>query len=191
MSESIHRRQFLKRAALAAAVPLLFGCQKSKSRWRFFSEIEAQLVEQITAQIIPTDDDAGAVEAGCLNFIDRQLAGEYRRFQEAYRNGLAHLQKTCAVLYERSFAELSWDERTGLLESMENGQVPHDLWTEVSPQRFFSLIRDHTLQGFYGSPRHGGNKNYVSYRMLGLDYPHIIGQNRYTQGMDKPNGWEL
>ena len=35
------------------------------------------------------------------------------------------------------------------------------------------------MQGFYGSPRHGGNKDYVSYRMLGLEYPDIIGQNRY------------
>lgn len=190
MFETIPRRQFLKRAALGAALPLL-GCQKSKSHWRFFSDSEASLVEQITAQIIPTDDDAGAVEAGCVNFIDRQLAGEYRRFQNDYRSGLAHLQKTCDALYKRSFGELSWEEQTRLLESVENSQVPAALWPEVSPQRFFSLIRDHTLQGFYGSPRHGGNKNYVSYKMLGLDYPHILGQNRYTQGMDKPNGWEL
>jgi gluconate 2-dehydrogenase gamma chain len=32
--------------------------------------------------------------------------------------------------------------------------------------------------GFYGSPRHGGNKDYISYRMLGLDYPLIIGRNK-------------
>jgi len=35
------------------------------------------------------------------------------------------------------------------------------------------------MQGFYGSPRHGGNKNNVSYKMMRLDYPVIIGQNRY------------
>ena len=35
------------------------------------------------------------------------------------------------------------------------------------------------MQGFYGSPRHGGNRNYVSYKMLGLEYPRVIGQNRY------------
>jgi gluconate 2-dehydrogenase gamma chain len=36
------------------------------------------------------------------------------------------------------------------------------------------------MQGFYGSPRHGGNRDYVSYKMMKLDYPHVIGQNRYT-----------
>jgi hypothetical protein len=35
------------------------------------------------------------------------------------------------------------------------------------------------MQGFYGSPRHGGNSNYVSYKMMKLDYPHVMGQNRY------------
>jgi len=35
------------------------------------------------------------------------------------------------------------------------------------------------MQGFYGSPRHGGNRNYASYKMMGLEYPRLIGQNRY------------
>jgi gluconate 2-dehydrogenase gamma chain len=34
------------------------------------------------------------------------------------------------------------------------------------------------MQGFYGSPRHGGNRDYLSYRMLGIDYPQVIGRNR-------------
>ncbi len=46
-------------------------------------------------------------------------------------------------------------------------------------RQFFGLIRSHSLQGFYGSPRHGGNKNNVSYKILKLDYPVIIRQNRY------------
>jgi gluconate 2-dehydrogenase gamma chain len=43
-------------------------------------------------------------------------------------------------------------------------------------------VLDHTRQGFYGSPRHGGNRDYASYRMLGLAYPNLIGQNRYANG---------
>jgi gluconate 2-dehydrogenase gamma chain len=35
------------------------------------------------------------------------------------------------------------------------------------------------MQGFYGSPRHGGNRGFVSFRMIGIDYPRIVGQNRY------------
>ena len=36
-----------------------------------------------------------------------------------------------------------------------------------------------TMQVFYGAPRHGGNKNFMSYKMLGLDMPVVTGQNRY------------
>jgi gluconate 2-dehydrogenase gamma chain len=37
------------------------------------------------------------------------------------------------------------------------------------------------MQGYYGSPRHGGNKNFISYKMIGLDEPQIIGENRDTK----------
>ncbi len=185
------RRQFLKTAALGlAGSSLLAACsQAPRSRWRFFSEDEARAVDAITEQIIPTDDFPGAIEAGCLNYIDKQLVGEFERYQHQYRYGLTHLENTCAQQFQSSFAELDWDTQTTVLEALEAGTVDKTLWTEVSPQEFFGLIRDHTLQGFYGSPRHGGNKNYMSYRMLELDYPYVIGQNRYTQGLDKPNGW--
>lgn len=185
------RRQFLKQAAASFAGTLfLSACsRKSKSRWRFFTEDEAVLVDMLTEQIIPTDEHPGAIEAGCLNFIDKQLSSEYERFQDEYRNGLVCLESTCQEAFAKSFRDLAWQEQTAVLESLESGQVNSALWPTVSPQYFFHLVRDHTLQGFYGSPRHGGNKNYLSYKMLELDYPHIIGQNRYTQGMDKPNGW--
>jgi gluconate 2-dehydrogenase gamma chain len=35
------------------------------------------------------------------------------------------------------------------------------------------------MQGFYGSPRHGGNKNYMSYQMMGIDFPLVVGRNHY------------
>ncbi len=44
---------------------------------------------------------------------------------------------------------------------------------------FFNLVRSHTLQGYYGSPRHGGNRNAVSWRMLGLDEPPLRGRAQY------------
>ena len=77
------------------------------------------------------------------------------------------------------FPQLSWDEQRTLLGKLEAGDVPEALWPSISAPRFFSMVVDHTMQGFYGSPRHGGNRRFVSYRMLKLDYPPIVGQNRY------------
>jgi gluconate 2-dehydrogenase gamma chain len=43
---------------------------------------------------------------------------------------------------------------------------------------FFDLILAHTLQGFYGDPRHGGNRNMASWRMLGLACPPVRGRRQ-------------
>jgi hypothetical protein len=43
--------------------------------------------------------------------------------------------------------------------------------------QFFSMILTHVKQGFYGHPNHGGNAEYVSWRMLGIDAPSNVGRN--------------
>lgn len=149
--------------------------------WRFLTADEALLVEAVTEQIIPADKDPGAKDAGVVCFIDRQLVGPYRRFQEQYRTGIQGLQKTSQRMFGRPFLELAWEEQTALLESLEADRAPKELWTGPSAAEFFNLLRDHTMQGFYGSPRHGGNRNYCSYKMLGLEYPRVMGQNRYAK----------
>ena len=133
----------------------------------------------ICEQIIPSDEDPGATDANVINFIDKQLVGPYTRYRQTYRNGLADTQETSVRIYGIPFEKLSWQQQTSVLTAMENGKVPQGIWTEPDSRTFFETIVDHTMQGFYGSPRHGGNRNYLSYRMLHLDYPQIIGQNRY------------
>jgi gluconate 2-dehydrogenase gamma chain len=44
---------------------------------------------------------------------------------------------------------------------------------------FFRLVRNHTLEGYYGSPRHGGNRDAVSWRMLGMAEPPLRGRAQY------------
>ena len=175
------RRKFIRDVgALAGGATLLSGCGKAPSRqWRFFTEAEAGVLAAVWEQIIPADQDPGAVDAGVPNFIDLQLTRHYKRHQETYRTGLEGVQQTSTALYGRRFEELKWDDQTRVLETLESGKAPGSAWASRNPRTFFNLVRDHSMQGFYGSPRHGGNRNYVSYRMLGIDYPQVIGQNRY------------
>jgi hypothetical protein len=35
------------------------------------------------------------------------------------------------------------------------------------------MVLEHTMQGFYGSPEHGGNLNDASWKML--DIEHVMG----------------
>ena len=147
--------------------------------FRVLSDEEAQLVDAVSEQIIPADRDPGAHDAGVVYFIDKQLDGYYKRHAETYHKGLRYLEQTSQAMFSKKFGQLSWTDQTRLLQAMESGKVPKGIWDGLSSRTFFNLIRNHSMQGFYGSPRHGGNRNYVSYKMLGLEYPRVIGQNRY------------
>ena len=187
-SKNLSRRDFMKLATFSAgalsltvgSLSFIQGCTGTpKSETFFFSENEIKLVEAIAEQIIPTDDWPGGREAGVAIFIDKQLMGPYLRYQEDYRKGLAALEKTCESKFHSTFEKLSWDSQTTVLHDMETGKLDGKAWKDGYSKYYFELLRSHCMQGYYGSPRHGGNKNYISYRMIGIDQPPIVGQNRY------------
>lgn len=180
-SNKFTRRRFVKLAAAGTgSFYLLPACTGPDSAWRLFTDAEALLIDAIADQIIPPDEWQGGKESGATNFIDRQLVGPYRRYQETYRKGLAAIQESCNTLYQKRFEELPREEQTAFLEHMEGGQLKEKAWTDGFDTEFFALVRDHIMQSYYSSPRHGGNRHNQSYRMMGIDYPLIIGQNRYN-----------
>jgi gluconate 2-dehydrogenase gamma chain len=175
------RRRFITLSILGTGgMCLLSRCANPPlSRWRYLTEKESALLDAIVEQMIPTDEWPGGREAGVTNFIDTQLVGPYSRYQEIYRKGFQAIQETCGTKFGKGFEELSWEDQTLFLKKMEAGKMEGNAWEKGFDKQFFGLLRNHSMQGFYGSPRHGGNKNNVSYKMLKLDYPVIIGQNRY------------
>lgn len=177
------RREFVKLLTGGSAVVLISfnsGCRNKISKWRFLNEEEISLLDALVEQIIPTDDFPGGKWANVSNYIDKQLNSYYTKHQPAYREGLAALQKTVIQMKGKKFEQLPFADQTAILEKMESGDFSGDYWKDHSSRNFFDLIRQHSLQGFYGSPIHGGNREYISYKMLGLDYPNVIGQNRYN-----------
>jgi gluconate 2-dehydrogenase gamma chain len=184
----ISRRVLLKMAAVGtlgvaagagAAAGLSHFTRTVPPAYRFFTEAEAALLIPICEQIIPRDDAPGATDAGVIYYIDRQVSTVLSRCQQDYRLGLESFRKTCLQCYKKDFEHLTFEQQTEALRLIESGRAPKELWEKTSQQSFFNLVLDHTRQGFYGSPRHGGNRDYASYRMLGLAYPNLIGQNRY------------
>jgi len=56
--------------------------------WYFFSRDEARTVGAIVERLIPADDfSPSGKDAGCVEFIDRQLAGSYGSFERLYMKG--------------------------------------------------------------------------------------------------------
>lgn len=160
-------------AGSAAALTRLGGRPKP---YRSLSAAEADLLIGICEQLIPADDTPGATDAGVVRYIDRQLAGVFVSHRSTYCDGLAAFADACGKLHGDSFGTLSDDRKVAFLQSVEAGGVTAPGWPPAAQREFFELVLAHTLQGYFGSPRHGGNRGYASYRMLGLDYPQILGR---------------
>jgi gluconate 2-dehydrogenase gamma chain len=172
---SVGRRDFLKASATAAAVAAA-GCGAVSGPWRTLSDEEARALVALCDQIIPSDQDPGAADAGVVRFIDRQLATREKDRREAFRLGLRAVDASARRRGGRPFAELDGARQAALLRDVEAGRVDRADWPGVDPIGFFGLVVDHTMMGYYGDPRHGGNRNRVSWRMLGLPDPPIRGR---------------
>jgi gluconate 2-dehydrogenase gamma chain len=191
----ITRRKFIQVTTVAAAGSMV-GCTYKISPWRFFTIEEGQTVAAICERIIPADQDPGATEAGVVNFIDLQLMGPYKRHRATYRQGIRGVEQTSLKMFGHRFTELGTERQDEVLKELERAAAAEKRRKGVSSagetrkgassEDFFSLILSHTMQGFYGDPRHGGNRGRVSWKMLGLPYPPIRGRLHYD--LTKPEG---
>lgn len=168
-STQVERRKFLVAALAGGGVA---GCRASRGSWRFLTEEEAATLNAICEQIIPADDDPGAAWAGVVRYIDRQLAGHFQEHQKAYREGIAAVNR----LAGRRFEELQVAQQQALLKKVEKNKQ----WAP-----FFNLVVAHAMQGFYGSPRHGGNRDWISWQMLKIPISPCRGRDHYdfTKGV--------
>lgn len=175
-----NRREFIRAASLAFGSVLLFpSCMNQMGAYYFFTPDEANCVIAICEQLIPKDQSPGATDAGVIHYIDRQLTEVFHDHQDTYRKGIRNLQAYCKAKYAQPFELIKSEDQVNVLTMLENDQLTTDEWDQSKPSDFFNLVLSHTMQGFYGSPIHGGNKDYMSFEMLRIDYPLVIGQNRY------------
>lgn len=176
---AVDRRGFLKTGAVAAAASAA-ACGRPSSRWRALTEGEAATLAAACDQIIPPDQDPGASAAGVVTFVDRQLATRQKDERPRWRAGIRGLDASARRRHGKSFVELPFEAQTALLEDVEKGTVEAADWSGVEPAAFFVLLREHAMMGFYGDPRHGGNKERVSWRMLGVPDPPVRGRLHET-----------
>jgi gluconate 2-dehydrogenase gamma chain len=163
------RRQFVATGVIGSAA-VAIGCKSKGDHgdWDSLTNAQARTLTALCDQIIPADDFPSASQAGVLKYIDGQLARHYQRHQDAYWDGLEQTDKLSRQRFALALAEASTSQQLEITKAIE--QQNHT---------FFELVRRHTLEGYYGSPRHGGNRDAVSWRMLGLAEPPPLGRAQY------------
>lgn len=173
------RREFVGRSALyGTTFWLLLNVPRPKTLLAatrstepaVLSEHEWRTVEAITARIIPTDRDPGAIEANCVNFIDKALANEDAKLLSTYREALPEVDRIAAERFGAGFTELASDQQDEVLIALESGDASG--WSaSITSEEFFETVRSHTLIGFLADPKYGGNQDYVGWKLGGYPGP--------------------
>jgi len=165
------RRSFF----LVAAGAIVAGAcgNRRTAPWRALSPQEVAVLDAWCDALIPsTDGTPGAREARTARYIDIQLTRRFKRFRPQYQQALAAIDRMAAG----RFASLTLDERTALLQKIDRGEGDKAQWGQDGGREVFNLILQHALQGYYGNPRHGGNHEYASWRMLGIPIVPVRGR---------------
>lgn len=186
--------------AAAAAV-------RTSPGWRFFTAAEAAFVAAACDRIIPPDPPGpGAVEVGCVAFIDGQLAGAFGSGARLYLQGPFHdglpeqgyqLGQTPAELYRQAigridgqvrarqgaqaFADLDPSQQDGMLSRLLDGAEEFRPWG----QPFGEMLLRNTIQGYFADPIYGGNGDMAAWRMIG--FPGAYAQYvEFVDAHDRP-----
>ena len=165
------------------------GAVVPPTTYLFFNQDEAAFIEAAVARLIPGDKkDPGALEAGVPNFIDKQLDGAWGAGERLYRGGPwkpgtpsqgyqlpftpAELFRTALAAINKElgkagtpFANMSADKQDVYLRTLEAGGKNLD---GVPSEVFFAALWQCTLEGFFSDPVYGGNRDMVSWRMIGF-----------------------
>ena len=137
----------------------VLNAQTPSPQLAWFEAGAAAEIKAIAAEIIPETDTPGADRVGVIWFIDRALAGYDRDKRDLYTRGLRETQSRRTRMFpgSTSIKSLTPNQRIELLQAIEKTE-------------FFRQVRFHTILGFFGHPMHGGNRDMVGWKMLGLEH---------------------
>jgi hypothetical protein len=144
---------------------------------KFFNVKQATTLEAMVDEIIPPDDFPGGKDAGVLYFIDNALTLWEEQARWDYVAGLEGVNESSQIMFRGDFTNLSSEQKQKVLRALESDEAPGRIWTRFGPggeqgsgtssRRFFNLLLSHSMQGYYGGPQYGGNKDHKSWTMIG------------------------
>lgn len=132
-----------------------------------FNERQLATLRALVDRIIPPDDFPSGWQAGVGDYLAGQFERDLRPQVECYRAGLDALDAEARAAAGVAFAELDAAGQDALLGRVEAGQVRAE-WP-IDPAAFFQAAIQHTMEGFYSDPGNGGNRDGVSWRMIGFE----------------------
>ena len=131
------------------------------------TETQRATLRALVDRLIPADDFPGGWDAGVGDYLDRQFGGDLSESVDLYRSGLDALEVEARAAAGVGFVALAPTAQDDVLRRVEVGDVATD-WP-VDPADFFRAATEHAAEGYYGDPGNGGNRDGVSWRMIGFE----------------------
>jgi len=154
---------------------------------------EADFLSAAYDTIIPADQlSPSGTDCGLVVYIDRQLAGAWGNGARMYRNGpflpskaeygyqlpltpreffaagIKAANAWSVKTYGKEYDRLSPQDRAVALTAMEQGRAQFE---GFDAKQFFEAVLQSAMEGFFADPMYGGNRNKVSWKMVG--YPGL------------------
>jgi gluconate 2-dehydrogenase gamma chain len=177
------------------------------------NETEHAFVVAAVDTMIPADElSPSGSDCGCAVYIDRQLASAWGGGAKMYRAGpylkgkpeqgyqlpltpaefitagIAAANVWSRKTYGQELDRLDPAKRIEALTAMQEGKA--DLGG-LSSRAFFTRLLTLTMEGFFGDPIYGGNRNKASWKMLGFPglpatYANVIDEYRDKRYVAEP-----
>jgi len=172
------------------------------------TESEHAFVVAAVDTLIPADElSPSGSDCGVAVYFDRQLASAWGGGAKTYRSGpfvkgkpeqgdqlsltpreyfaagIAAANEWSRKTYGHDFDRLDADKRVEALKAIEAGNAE---FANFNARGFFGRLYAMTMEGFFADPIYGGNRNKVSWRMLGFPGLPATYANLFEEYRDKP-----
>ena len=169
---------------------------------------EAAFFAAAVDTFIPADElTPSGTDCGLLAFIDRQLASAWGGGAKMYRQGPFRKAKSeygyqlpltpreffaagivatnawTRKVHGKDFDRLGPKEREAALKELEAGKATLD---DFNGKQFFEALLQITMEGFFADPIYGGNRNKVSWKMVGFPGLPAVYSNLIEEYRNKP-----
>lgn len=157
----MNRREALNRVALLIGGTVigghlfLEGCTRpaTKTVEGLFEAPQVDFLGNIADVILPETATPGAKEAGVGAFIPVMVRDCYtEEDQKIFVEGLTKLEEASKKTYNKTFENLSFEERTELIKGIDKETNEyHASKKPEEPKHYFRMIKELTLLGFFTS----------------------------------------
>jgi gluconate 2-dehydrogenase gamma chain len=172
---SVSRRDLLAGTAATIACAVLpvssLRFARTTAPTEVLTSVDRQSLEAMVSRIIPAGGDGpGALEAGCVRYIESALGDAYQSLRKTYSEGLAALNSYAMSHGGKAFAALGAAAQDKILSDFEKNDCVGDYSDSAA---FFDIVRRHTLEGMFGDPSYGGNANFAGWDLISYPGPRI------------------